>query len=562
MSFALLRPAIVPLLLVLVFFLIRFPGADLPLHQDEYKWPRIADPMGNIGLDIPHPPLSQFIYREAGAVVGYDVDLRYVPLLFGLLNLGLLYVLVRRLFDERTAAIAAALFALSYYSILASLMVDTDGQIMPFFFLLSVLAYLWAKSALSARERTLAAVALVSAVTVGLFIKVSFALVPAAIIADFLWERRRLISPRDLVRYAGYGAGFVVLFAALLFLTQYLFTFFDLAASARYWLHFLQLDRGWFQTLIQLAKAALYLSPLLVLVPLYLDRDTLPKVRPFLFYIGFGLIFYVLLFDFSIGALDRYLQYLIVPLTVVTAAVLARAFQTVRVGRAVWLAAAAGVAAAATIFFLQFVPHFVPPLHPKAEWIGRILSLHWNFLYPFSGGSGPLTFYVSFLVLALTWLLSIAAIAVGFCKPALRQAALAFVLPLALVYSAVFAEEYLVGAVNGSAATLVAEATAYIAANDDVRRVVVYNDNGGDEILRTGKYEKRLYTSPQFDVGQKVETMNAYSGHYLVIDAPPIDPESVYAKYFATCVRAFERRLGYMSAVLYDCRLAPDIVLE
>jgi hypothetical protein len=31
-------------LLVAFFILIRLPGTDLPLHQDEYKWPLIVNP--------------------------------------------------------------------------------------------------------------------------------------------------------------------------------------------------------------------------------------------------------------------------------------------------------------------------------------------------------------------------------------------------------------------------------------------------------------------------------------------------------------------------------------
>jgi hypothetical protein len=82
------------------------------------------------------------------------------------------------------------------------------------------------------------------------------------------------------------------------------------------------------------------------------------------------------------------------------------------------------------------------------------------------------------------------------------------------------------------------------------------------EVQATGKYEKRLYTTPDFgDWQQKAQTMNAFKGHYLVIDAPPVDPASFFAKYFATCVPVYQDADKYMHATLYDCRKAPPIVL-
>jgi hypothetical protein len=137
--------------------------------------------------------------------------------------------------------------------------------------------------------------------------------------------------------------------------------------------------------------------------------------------------------------------------------------------------------------------------------------------------------------------------------------AVAFMLPLSFAYTVTFTGEYLFGSINGSAPELVRISAEYIAENSDVAKVVVYNDNGGDEIQRLGKYEKRLYTSPMFDTNVKIKTINAFSGHYLVIDAPPIDPASVYAKYLAACEPIFSQKSGYMSATVYDCRIAPDI---
>lgn len=546
-----MRPWIWLVLIALAFLALRVPGLELPLHQDEYKWPMIVNPATNYGTNIPHPPLSQFIYQTGGAIVGYDVHLRFIPLTFGFANLFLLWYWLRMRAGERAALWAAGLFALSYYSILASLMVDTDGQIMPFFLLLALIAYERARS----DPRWFAAVGL--ACVMGFLVKTSFILVIGALAADMLWERRAELVSRRVLIYAWWGGAMAAALAATLAVTQYLFPFFNLATSLAYWQHFVSLDHNWFQVAIQAAKAAFYLSPLLVLLPLWGTREVFERVRPLVFLVLFGLLFYLVIFDFSVGALDRYLQFLIIPLVSFAAVYLAQQVALARYR----VFALVGCVAALGIFALQFAPHAVPSLYPKAAWIGRILSLRWDMLYPFSGGSGPLTFYVSFLVIGISWLLSAATVMLGWWRPMLRPALLLVLLPVAFAYSMIFTEEYLFGKVNGHAPGLVARAAAHIAADPAITRVVVYNDNGGDEVRKTGKYEKRLYTSPDFDWRDKARTMNAFSGHYLVIDTPPVDPASMFAAYFATCIPVYQDTDRYMHATIYDCRQAPPIVL-
>ena len=180
------REWIVVCALVLAFVALRIPGVALPLHQDEYKWPQIVNPAHPSETEIPHPPLSQFIYQTAGEIVGYDVHFRYVPLFFGTLNLLLLYAFLRRRFDTTVAFVGASLFVVSFYSILASLMVDTDGQILPFFFLLALLEYDRFRGTTVFKERVFWAVLMILACVSGFFVKVSFILVIGALLADLV----------------------------------------------------------------------------------------------------------------------------------------------------------------------------------------------------------------------------------------------------------------------------------------------------------------------------------------------------------------------------------------
>ncbi|NBV76656.1 hypothetical protein EBR66_00605 [bacterium] len=539
-----------------LFLVLRLPGVELPLHQDEYKWPQIVNPAYVSETEIPHPPLSQFIYALAGKVTGYDVHLRFVPLTFGLINLFLLWYWMRHRFGPREALLGALFFALSFYSVLASLMVDTDGQILPFFLLIALIAYERAQE-WNTRAKWWSFV-LVAACVAGFFVKTSFVLVIGALMLDFLWERRTRLPLRTLAWYALYAACAVVALLLLLILAQKAFPFFNLRASLSYWEHFASLHHNWFQTAIQVVKACFYLSPFLVLMPVLVTRDIVCRTRPLFFFVGLGLFFYLILFDFSVGALDRYLQFLVIPLVVWAVLIVARIRWE---GRFLRAACGAGVVVAVVLLYVQFFPHSVPSLYPKADWIGRITHFHWAMLYPFSGGSGPLTFYMSFLFIALIWCVSVAAVVLARWKTEWRVAAVSFLVPLALVYNGMFTEEYLAGAVNGFAPGLVERSVSFIAQNPDIQRVVVYNDNGGAEVQAIGKYEKRLYTSPDFNWNDKAKTMNAFSGHYLVIDAPPVDPNSFFAKYFATCQVVYSDTSRAMTAKVYDCRKAPKIQL-
>ncbi len=543
--------------LVILFICIRLPGVHLPLHQDEYKWPLITNPASAGNNSIPHPPLSEFIYRTAGYVVGFNVNFRFVPLFFGTLNLLLLYYFVRMVFDRRTAVTTSFIWIFSYFSVLASLMVDTDGEIMPFFFLLALIAYYKIKT--HAEKNVLWWGILVLACIGGFFIKVSFLLAIGAIVFDFLWSKKNILTPKQWMTYALYGVFGVCILALLLILAHTIFPFFDLHSSLSYWEHFFVLHRDWFQTAIQCIKALLYTSPFLVCIPLMGKKEDFVQVRSFIFFLIFAFIFYIVLFDFSLGALDRYLQLGILPLTVFSAVVISSIFkeENNRVKKFFWY----GITTSLIFFCTQFISHYVPALHPKSLWISRVLSLKWNFVYPFSGGSGPLGFYVSFLFMALAWIISLTLVLFGKIKPNYTACVLAFLIPVGIIYNGLFIEEYLVGYFNGSAPKLLAHAVEFIKNDSDIKSVTVYNDNGGNEIQAIGKYDKRLYVDPKFDVVEKTKTLNTHKEHYFVLDVPRIDLTSVYVKYFNSCKVVYKEIDQKMSATIYDCRKAPNVTL-
>jgi hypothetical protein len=535
---------------VLVFVFVRLPGVDRPLHQDEYKWPMIANPANIDAGAVPHPPLSEFIYRAAGHVVGYDVHFRYVPLFFGAMNLILLYVLMRTYYGRREAALAALLWIFSYFSVLASLMVDTDGEILPFFFLLALIAYQKLQTAEGdARRRWLLLLAV--ACLGGFMVKLSFVLAIAAIVADFLWSQKERLNPRTLLRYGGYALVAIIILSLLIVIAPLVFPFFNLGQSVEYWKHFFTANRGWFQTAIQCAKAVLYLSPLL-LIPFFAPKDIFRPLRPLFFFLGFAFLFYIVMFDFSSGALDRYLQLLVLPFVLFGAAVIGVIFgdEVEKPSETTKVFFLAGCAVALAISLVQFFPHYIPPLHPKSEWINRALSFRWDFVYPFHGGSGPLGFYVSFLYMALSWIVCILAVGAVWWKPKYKKYLLAVFIPVVFLYNLVFIEEYHFGVINGSAPKLLAGAVEFIKNNEDITKVVVYNDNGGAEIQAIGKYERRYYVAPIFKTDTRVNTFN---NHYFELNVPR-PPDGPYQDSFNSCSIVYNASDKKMTAIIYDCR--------
>jgi asparagine N-glycosylation enzyme membrane subunit Stt3 len=124
--------------MITVFIFVRIPGLNLPYHQDENAWLSHGSwaHLGGSG----HPPLGEIIYLITSKTVGY-YHFRVTPFVFGILNLIVLFLFVRYRFGFKEAAWSALFFSISFFNVLASLMVDTDGQFLPAFFLLSVFSF-------------------------------------------------------------------------------------------------------------------------------------------------------------------------------------------------------------------------------------------------------------------------------------------------------------------------------------------------------------------------------------------------------------------------------------
>lgn len=470
---------------LVLFGLWRLAGLTLPYHQDE--WKTVSGlALGAAGASgLYHPPLTQLIYRAGYALLGPNY-LRVLPLFFSLLSAWLLWLILKKRFDWQVATVGLFLFTTAFYSVWASLMIDTDGAILPAFFLLTVFAYDRAQVA-NRRVAYWWWGLTILAIFLGGLVKLSFVLVPLALLIDLIIEHRQKISQKHFFYGGLVLAGSLLVFIALIFISHLIYPAFNIKGMidhARSFVNFA--NRNYLQIVVQAIKAMMYLSPLLILPLFYLTRNLLVKLRLFFIFLGAGFIFYFVLFDFSTGALDKYLMFTIAPLAIICGAIIGLNLKPAsRVN--FWLGAILGLALFVLLFSLNFLSHDLVPLYPKTAWFARVITGQWRFLNPFTGGSGPLGFYVSFLFIMLSFIVSLVITLVGYLKPSWRPSLLISVLLIGLIYNGVFAEELFFGRINGSAPVALQQSLSFIADNQEVKQVITYNDLGAYELTKLNK---------------------------------------------------------------------------
>ncbi len=541
-------------LIVLLFILLRVSGLGLPYHQDELK----TQDLNLADGDTPHPPLTEIIFSLTAKTFG-DQGSRGAPFIFGLANLFLLYFLVSYKFGKKAGLWSAAFFALAFYSVLASLMIDTDGQILPFFFLLSLISYFKWQEAAARSSKIIWGAVLIFAVILGFLTKLSFIIVAGAIILDFLIEKSKQLNRRALLKYCLMASGLPVLMIISLLGAKVLFPSYDVARTIGHATDFLRISgRAYIQVLIESVKAVLYASPLLIVPLFFIKKRHITKFRLLFIFLILGLIFYLVLFDFSRAALDKYLAFIIVPLAIISGVIVSEGISE-EAGPVLQYRKLAviilGLIVVLIVFFLQFIPHLVPALYPKEEWISRITHFKWNFVFLFTGGSGPIGFYVSWLFISFNWILAVLLAMAGIIKRNLQKTFLILILTIGLVYNTVFIEEYLFGKINGSVIVLLNNAAEFIKKNDNIKSAMSYMGIGTFELEKMGKYERRIYAIPKNE-GVYRKILNDFRSYILVIDIPHLNPLSMYAKYFASCKVIYDDNSKYISAKIYDCKNA------
>ena len=541
-----LREYRIVIALLLVFLILRIPGLSLPYHQDEWKNVSSSSSIESAGAFFAHPPLMQMSF-----VVGYSIlganNFRVLPLLFSMISAILLFIVVQRRAGRSSALWSLALFVVCFYNILGSLQPDVDGSIVPLFLLLAV--YFYDKKWL---------IPLIISCLIGLLFKLSFIIVIGAIVADYLlnnWRDRNIKSSiLGIVGIVGFG----LLYTGALYLTKVFYPAFSIDLMFGHANQFAEgLGRNYLQIVVQGIKAVYYLSPLLIVPLLFTSKETFKKTRIFFLYLIWGAIFYFILFDFSRGALDKYLMFAIVPLSIIVGINISELIIKVRghISKSIVV----GGILSALLILLNFLPQTVAALYPKTEWFSRVLHGHWNVLTPLTGGSGPTGFYVSFMFIAVSYVICLVLGITGIFKKEWRPSIAVILVMIGISYNAVFAEELLFGKINGNVATVINQTAKYIQGQDSIKQVMSFNDIGNRELSAIGKYAARFYATPDFEIGHK-DKFAEFTGQYMVIDIPHLYEDGFYGKFFAQCKVLFETSSGKIPGRVYDCLNAKKII--
>src|SRR3989338_2642042 len=294
------------LLLVLLFIITRFLGLNQLYHQDEYRWVSQVYTAEFGEVDSPHPPIMQSTLSLVGKMFGYD-NLRVVPFVFGILNLLLIYAVSLKITGNRKIAyLSSGLYVISVYGLIANLMIDIDGAVVPFFVLLSY--YFYIRTIKDGDKKFI--LQLTAVIIAGLLTKLSFVIFVGALAVEYLWALYDKGKFAHEIKRAGLILGVSGVFIAGLYLlygktdprfVEY-FTNFKIFNFA---------SRAYFELFLRMFKFFIWLSPLLFLPVVYglFRKDLFIKYRIWYIYTLFNFLFYV---DNSAGSYHKRPCYLFV----------------------------------------------------------------------------------------------------------------------------------------------------------------------------------------------------------------------------------------------------------
>lgn len=532
-------------LLVLLFIAIRFFGLDQLYHQDEYRWVTQVYTAEFGTVNSPHPPVTQTLFSLGGKLFGYD-NLRLVPFFFGILNLLLIYIVALKLTgSKKVAYIASGLYVINIYSLIASVMIDIDGTLMPFLAFLAYYFYL--KIFRDGHKKFILPLILV--ILTGFFTKLSYLLFAGALAIEYLWTLYDNGKFRRQFKRTGLFLGvFSILVVGIYVLygkadprfVEYStnFKFFNFSS------------RAYFELFMRMFKFFIWLSPLLFLPMVYglFKREIFRRYRIWYIYSLFNFLFYLVIFDFARLPIERYFMFIIAPSVLISADVICPLFSRVNKKYLIW-------GLVGFLFLLAwtvFAAYEAMPLNPKEAYLDKIKNLDFNFLIPLTGGSGPIGFYGSAKFILWAWLIC----AVGFFLNKNKWAFSLF-LVFGLGYNVFLSVENLTGIAYGSVNDITKKSISYIVDNQEVKNIVTYYDAGVYYLKIADKYTGRFYTAPSRDYSQRLKT---HRGHYLIVDFPAIRKDSSYWQLISRCRLDKKFTDKKVESYIFDCRSLPLVI--
>lgn len=531
-------------ILISLFVITRVFGLGQLYHQDEYRWVQqvYVEEFGVV--DSPHPPVMQTLFSLGGKLFGYD-HLRLVPFFFGILNLVLIYIVALKLTgNKKMAYLASGFYIINVYALIASLMVDIDGTLMPFLVLSAYYFYL--KIFKDNNKKFIPLLVLV--MLAGFFTKLSYVLFAGALVIEYLWtlyddgkfKYKIKKTALSLVALGIIVTGIYVVYGKL-----------D-PRFAEYSTNFKFLNFGsrkYFDLFLRFFKFVIWFSPLLLLPMTYglFKRDIFKKYRVWYIYSLFNFLFYLVIFDFATLPIERYFMFIVIPAVLIGADVIYSLFYENKFNKKYLISS---VAVFLLVLFWIFLGSYeAMPLNPKEAYIDKLKNLDFNFLIPLTGGSGPIGFYGSALFILLAWFI---------CATGLflnkKKWALSFFVVFGVGYNILLSLENQTGFEYGSVNDITKKSVDYVIGNSEVASVVTYYDAGVYYLKIGDKYTGRFYTAPSRDYSQRLKT---HRGHYMIVDFPAIRKDSAYWQLISRCKLDKKFTDKYVDSYIFDCRALP-----
>lgn len=536
-------------LLIIIFTLLLFSGVKQIYHQDEYRWIQVATNVDN--AVSPHPPLITVLLRFFGGFFGFD-NLRAMPAFFAVLNLILVYLVSLKFSqNKKISLLAALLFAINTYSLIAGLQIDIDGAIMPFFVLLTLLAYLHVRE-----DKKKWWPLFIAGIVGGFMSKESFVLFLMAIVIDYflLFFEKNNKDLKATVRKITLWA----IPTAIMAILAYYFVSWKSPYIVEYAEHFKILNfgsRAYLDLGFKILKSFSFISPLVLFSMLsgFIIPQIRNRYRVLFFYLVANFLFYTAVFDFTTLTIERYFSFLVASSVIIGAGVIYYFLSNAVSISLKKITAIVLICFVATYFTLS-LNYSVLPLNPKTAYMDSIKSFQFNFLIPFTGGSGPVGFYFPALFILWTWLAGAICLAGYYFWPKKSGVFLTAFLAIGVVYNGLFINEFLFGKLYGSVPKITRETVNYVNSNPGINDVITYYDFAPYDLRQSGKYISRFYTAPKRNYTEK---LTDFRGHYMVINFPEIGEGHPYWKLLKRCQVMKEFQDKKIRSYVFDCTKLP-----
>lgn len=479
------------LLFVIIFaaLLIRIIGVNTPLYTDEAHYTNIKPyfssqyyvdyglkPMeknlseqyfaskfdANPSISH-HPPFSMALWAVSAFIFGKtSFAFRIVPLIFGLLSIFLVYLLAKHLYGEKAGLFSAALAAISFYSILSSLLVDVHGAIQMTMFLASV--YFFLKHETSKETKHL----IYSAVFAGLATLNSYtSIFLFAIITIYsLIKSRKMETFVKLLKFGAIAVATYSIFPILAFI----------------------FNRDVFlRTLITAGALAANINPRFLVFlgiwvgPLLLGLAALCLLKrrkeDLIFFIWIIVAATFCVFSSPNASLDRYFAVAVPAFIILAGRFLSEANLK---DRHIYTGGIIFLLFYSLLLFLN-LKNVSYLGHDLNNYIHLASSFKWNFFFPITGPVGPV-FGVVFSSIAYSLIISVIYIVLSAAFITIKRVrlfrwALTIFIAVSLAFNVLLVEEYLIHAAHPDYNNAYSEAVNYYKANENVLPDKVYTNN-------------------------------------------------------------------------------------